>query len=96
MAKKVHNPIALKIRQIRDSGKLTLEAICVAADIKYPTLMNIFDRARVSKLTIKSLLYKGIISHSDVEEYESWYQQNKTSKREKQHRRSGKIGPEAG
>lgn len=66
------NPIAEKIRQLIGSGKTTKEKICVAAELKYHTLQNIFTRDTISYMTLKSLKYSGVITERDEIEYQKW------------------------
>src|SRR3990167_6121315 len=66
------NPIAEKIRQLIGSGKTTKEKICVAAELKYHTLQNIFTRDTISYMTLKSLKYSGVITERDEIEYHKW------------------------
>lgn len=70
------NPIAEKLLRLVHSGKTTKEKICVAADLKYPTLENVFSRQQVSYATLKSLKFAGIISERDEHEYRKWLLEN--------------------
>ena len=75
MAKK-KNPIALKLQRLIDSGQTTKEKICVASDLKYPTLENVFFRSTVSYMTLKSLKIADIINDKDVRGYDEWVRNN--------------------
>lgn len=66
------SPIAIKVRNLVDSGKTSYEAISVACDMRYYTLMNLFQRKKHSKMTIKSLLYARIINQTDIDAYHDW------------------------
>ncbi len=75
------NPIAKKLRKLIESGQTTLEKICVAADVKYFTLRNIFDRNSVSPMVIKSLKYAGIINDSEIKLYEDFLRQRQEKRK---------------
>jgi len=66
-----HNPIRKKIDQLIERGT-TKEKICVLAEVRYPTLQNIYHRNRVSRYLMVSLERAGIIDDMDVMEYKKW------------------------
>lgn len=78
------NPITEKLWKMIHSGKTTKEKICVASDLKYPTLENVFTRPQISYATMKSLRFAGVISAKDEDEYRRWVLDNdpKNKKRE--------------
>lgn len=75
------NPIAAKIRELIKRG-VTMEKLCVSADLKFNTLKNIFTRKKVSYATIKGLKYANIIDDQDIREYNEWIQANPEIKKE--------------
>lgn len=84
------NPIAEKLMKLIASGKMTKEKICVAADLKYPTLENVFFRKRVSYVSLKSLKFAGIINEQDIMKYNDWLENN-TPKRQKKNSKPHKV-----
>lgn len=80
------NPISTKVRGLIDSG-LSMEKICVAADLKYNTLKQMFNRNRVSKMVKLSLLKGNLITDQDWIEYEKWFK-SEGPKRKKRPKRS--------
>jgi len=78
MSTKNINPIEEKLRRLLLWKKTTKEKICVAADIRYNTLQNVFNprRVTVSPYVIRSLRLAGIISAKEEREYDYWVQQN--------------------
>lgn len=70
--KKNISPIARKIRELVQTEKMTYEKICVACDMKYQTLMNIFSRDKISDFTRKALKYGGLIDEKDEIEQIRW------------------------
>jgi len=66
------NPIAAKVRRLIKEQHLTYEKVCVAADVGYSTLMNIFARPKISDMTRRALKYAGIIDEKDEKEYTKW------------------------
>ena len=85
------NPIAEKLMHLVGSGKTTKEKICVAAELKYHTLQNIFTRPTISYMTLKSLKYCGIITEKDEIEYHRWVDINVRPEKQKA-RKKRRIG----
>lgn len=72
MALRLLNPITTKVLHLVNSGKTTKEKICVAADLKYPAFSNIFKRQKISTMVLQALLYAGVITQKDKEDYFHW------------------------
>jgi len=76
MAKKLKmNPISEKLRQLIATKRTNLEKICVASDLRYNTLNNIFKIQRKFKVSQKiylALKDAGIINKKEVEAYKEW------------------------
>jgi len=70
------NPIAEKLLRLIYSGKTTKEKICVATDLKYPTLENVFSRPVISYASLKALKWAGIVTERDETEYRKWVETN--------------------
>lgn len=83
------NPITAKIQKLIDNG-LTREKICVASDMSFYAVRQIFLRNRVSKLAKLSLLKANLITEEDVHEYEKWLrsQAGAKTKRKKRSQKS--------
>ena len=68
------NPIVRFVTELLQSGKITKEKICVAADLKYPTFDNMFERELVSPLVRKGLHYSGVVPPKIFDEYNVWFE----------------------
>lgn len=66
------NPIVTFLRELLGTGETTKEKICVACDLKYPTLDNVFLRETVSPFVRRSLFYSGVIPKHVLGAYETW------------------------
>ena len=69
---KTLNPIAIYLNEFMARQDLTKEEICVACDIRYPTLDNLWKRRNVSYAVLKALKYGGVISAEIEKKYLLW------------------------
>ena len=77
------NPISIKILALIQAGKTTKEKLCVALDIRYPTLQNLFGRNRASYSMRRALKYGGLITDAEEREYFEWLAKQPKSTRKK-------------
>ena len=83
MSHKRYNPIREKLDLLIKSGKVTKEKICVAADLKYPTLDNVWKRPRISYYTLRALKDAGIVSKREEQDYLIWLENKGKKNNEK-------------
>jgi hypothetical protein len=69
------NPVRAKLQVLLESRRFTKEEICVATDIRYPTLENLFWRDTITPRTLNGLVKARIISHEELDEYYQWLSQ---------------------
>lgn len=65
-----------KCANLEPLGQASYESIAFATGIKYPTLMNILRRPKISYVTRMVLLKEGYIDYDDIKQYERWLQDN--------------------
>ena len=68
----LRSPIAVALDNVMEELNISREQLCTTAGIKYPTLMNVWKRARVSQNTLFALKYNGLIKESTEKEYYDW------------------------
>jgi hypothetical protein len=70
--KKKRNPIGEHLQKLIETKGLTREEIAVATGIGYLTLLNVFNRDKVSDRLRIRLKMVGLIDDSIIEEYKKW------------------------
>jgi hypothetical protein len=69
------NPVRKRLEELLEAG-WSKEEMCVAAELKYPTLDNVFKKPRISYGNMRSLRYCGLISEEDETDYQRWVMEN--------------------
>lgn len=67
--KRLLNPIAVHLNSVMERLNLTKEKICVACNMRYYTLDNVWKRRNVSYSTLSSLKFNGLITEEVEKDY---------------------------